>query len=326
MGSPRRRRDADDGVGAGGRAGVSAVSPLDPSGLSSALGFTSLFNPTWDASCPCCSPSPRAPGRGCRGRLFSRGGRSWRIRLSYKNLCSKFCAREKQPPAVRGRTARGRRCGPCGRGTPRREDGGDVLVEGLACVFHGGEGSGGVGVGARGSCQGGGGPFDSALRTGFERGSGRAGVASAGCGGVAGGCFGNGFIAGLAQFSYKSKNLFAERKQPPLMLAEPPLTIDADYATNDHAGALDGMGTRAVLVAVSDCVFHGGRVTGESALGARGSCQGGGLRPPRPSGYRLSPVKTMGVWGNYERRGSRRAAPRFGDSRFRRYDDGGVRE
>ena len=90
MGSPRRRRDADDGVGVGGRAGVSAVSPLDPSGLSSALGFTSLFNPTWDASCPCCSPSPRAPGRGCRGRLFSRGGRSWRIRPSYKIFVPSF--------------------------------------------------------------------------------------------------------------------------------------------------------------------------------------------------------------------------------------------
>ena len=87
---------------------------------------------------------------------------------------------------------------------------------------------------------------------------------------AAGGCFGNGFIAGLAQFSYKSKNLFAERKQPPLMLAEPPLTIDADYATNDQTGAPDGMGTRAVLVAVSDCGFHGERVAGAWGL-ARGA-------------------------------------------------------
>ena len=61
------------------------------------------------------------------------------------------------------------------------------------------------------------------------------------------------------------------------MLAEPPLTIDADYATNDQAGAPDGVGTRAVLVAVSDCVFHGGRVAGVSAwaLGARVRVVGG---------------------------------------------------
>ena len=55
------------------------------------------------------------------------------------------------------------------------------------------------------------------------------------------------------------------------MLAEPPLTIDADYATNDQTGAPDGVGTRAVLVAVSDCGFHGERVAGVLAwaLGAR---------------------------------------------------------
>ena len=170
-----------------------------------------------------------------------------------------------------------------------------------------GEGSGGVGLGARGSCQGGGGrpPRAPALDSRHIWKAGRV---------AAGGCFGNGFIAGLAQFSYKSKNLFAERKQPPLMLAEPPLTIDADYATNDQAGAPDGVGTRAVLVAVSDCVFHGERVAGESAwaLGARvrvvgafdrlrangfgergcGGVAGVGETPPRRApGYRLSPVR-----------------------------------
>ena len=63
------------------------------------------------------------------------------------------------------------------------------------------------------------------------------------------------------------------------MLAEPPLTIDADYATNDQAGAPGGVGTRAVLVAVSDCVFHGERVAGVLAwaLGARVRV-GGSLR------------------------------------------------
>ena len=41
-----------------------------------------------------------------------------------------------------------------------------------------------------------------------------------------------------------------------MLLAEPPLTIDADHATKDQVGAPDGMGTHAVLVAVGDC-FHG---------------------------------------------------------------------
>ena len=66
------------------------------------------------------------------------------------------------------------------------------------------------------------------------------------------------------------------------MLAEPPLTIDADYATNDQAGAPGGMGTRAVLVAVSDCGFHGEGVTGELAwaLGARVRVGGGVEKVP----------------------------------------------
>ena len=203
-----------------------------------------------------------------------------------------------------------------------------MLVEGLACVFHG-ERVAEVLAWARGARVRVGVPPSCALRTGFDRLRANGG-GERGCGGVAGGCFGNGFIAGLAQFSYKSKNLLAERKQPPLMLAEPPLTIDADYATNDQTGAPDGVGTRAVLVAVSDCVFHGGRVTGELAwaLGARvrvvgeppscalrtgfdrlrangfgergcggiagvGGCEGvgGGDAPPGAPGYRLSPVR-----------------------------------
>ena len=147
-----------------------------------------------------------------------------------------------------------------------------MLVEGLACVFHG-ERVAGVLAWARGARVRvvGTPPRAPALDSRHIWKAGRV---------AAGGCFGNGFIAGLAQFSYKSKNLFADRKQPPLMLAEPPLTIDADYATNDQAGALDGMGTRAVLVAVSDCVFHGERVAGALAwaLGARVRVVGGTLR------------------------------------------------
>ena len=138
-----------------------------------------------------------------------------------------------------------------------------MLVEGLACVFHG-ERVAEVLAWARGARVRvvGVPPRTPALDSRHSRKAGRV---------AAGGCFGNGFIAGLAQFSYKSKNLFTDRKQPPLMLAEPPLTIDADYATNDQAGALDGMGTRAVLVAVSDCGFHGERVAvvWGLALGAR---------------------------------------------------------
>ena len=194
-----------------------------------------------------------------------------------------------------------------------------MLVEGLACVFHG-ERVAGVLAWARGARVRvvGTPPRAPALDSRHIWKAGRV---------AAGGCFGNGFIAGLAQFSYKSKNLFAERKQPPLMLAEPPLTIDADYATNDQAGAPDGMGTRAVLVAVSDCVFHGERVAGVLAwaLGARvrvggppscalrtgfdrlranggGECACGGVAgvgetpPRRAPGYRLSPVRRAWGW------------------------------
>ena len=255
--------------------GCPTVFPHGPTGLSSALGFTSLFNPTWDASCPCCSPSQRAPGRGCCGRLFSRGGRSWRIRPSYKIFVPSFAP-------VRNNLR-------LSEAEPRVDVDADhagaarhgaavvmaVLVEGLASRVSWGRVAG-VLAWARGARVRVGGPPSCALRTGFDRLRAN-GFTERACGGVAGGCFGNGFIAGLAQFSYKSKNLFAERKQPPLMLAEPPLTIDADYATNDQTGAPDGMGTRAVLVAVSDCVFHGERVAGVLAwaLGARVRVGGG---------------------------------------------------
>ena len=52
-------------------------------------------------------------------------------------------------------------------------------------------------------------------------------------------------------------SFFAERKQPPLLLDAQPLTIDADHAENVQPGALDGMGTRNVVVAEGDCGFHG---------------------------------------------------------------------
>ena len=83
------------------------------------------------------------------------------------------------------------------------------------------------------------------------------GVATVAGGRVVQGCFGIGIIAGLAHFSYKSKNFCAEGKQPPLLLAEPPLTIDADHADKEQVGAPDGMGTRNVVVSVGDCGFHG---------------------------------------------------------------------
>ncbi len=83
------------------------------------------------------------------------------------------------------------------------------------------------------------------------------GVATVAGGRVVQGCFGIGIIAGLAHFSYKSKKFFAESKQPPLLLAEPPLTIDADHATKDQVGAPDGMRARDVPVPVGDFDFHG---------------------------------------------------------------------
>ncbi len=82
------------------------------------------------------------------------------------------------------------------------------------------------------------------------------GVATVAGGRVVLGCFGIGIVAGLANFSYNSKKFFAEGNQPPLLLAEPPLTIDADHATKDQVGAPDGMRARDVLVPVGNC-FHG---------------------------------------------------------------------
>ena len=90
-----------------------------------------------------------------------------------------------------------------------------------------------------------------------------------------GGCFCNRFIAGLAQISYKSKNFFADRKQPLLILAEAPLSIDADHAANDQAGAPEGTGTRDVPVAVGDFSFHGETVASIGSM-----VQGGGVSVP----------------------------------------------
>ena len=42
-----------------------------------------------------------------------------------------------------------------------------------------------------------------------------------------------------------------------MLLDGAPLTIDADHATNDKAGAPDCVGSRDVLVAVGDCDCHG---------------------------------------------------------------------
>ena len=95
------------------------------------------------------------------------------------------------------------------------------------------------------------------------------GVATVAGGRVVLGCFGIGIVAGLANFSYNSKKFFAEGNQPPLLLAEPPLTIDADHADNDQAGAPDGMRARDVLVSVGDC-FHGETVAEAPAWGQYG--------------------------------------------------------
>ena len=74
-------------------------------------------------------------GAGVAGGLFRRGCRSWCICFSYEIFVPNFAPVRNNPSAVRGRTGRGRRCGRCGRGTPRR---GGVLVEGLVCGLHGG--------------------------------------------------------------------------------------------------------------------------------------------------------------------------------------------
>ena len=71
---------------------------------------------------------------------------------------------------------------------------------------------------------------------------------------VVGGCFGIRSVAGLARFSYKSKNsLFGG----PLLLDEPHSAIDMDRAAKDQAVGPDGVGCRDVVVAVGVCDFHG---------------------------------------------------------------------
>ena len=97
------------------------------------------------------------------------------------------------------------------------------------------------------------------------------------------GCFGNGIVADLAHFSYKSNNFCAERRQPPLLLDEPPLTIAVDHATNDWAGAADGMESRAVSVAVRDCDYHGETVAEGESRGQWGRVSVGPGAPAYPS-------------------------------------------
>ena len=134
------------------------------------------------------------------------------------------------------------------------------------CAVPWGEGSAGVGVGARGSCQGGGrrgeatgdgdaprrAPLDSCLRRNDARG---------------GGCFGIRFVAGLVQISYKSKNFFAECKQPP--------GVRRRSACGRRCGPC---GRGALRRESGGCVlFHGGRVARGLglALGVRVRVAGG---------------------------------------------------
>ena len=125
------------------------------------------------------------------------------------------------------------------------------------------------------------------------------------------GCFGNGIVAGLAHFSYKSNNFCAERQQPPLLLDEPPLTIAVDHATNDWAGAPDGMGTRAVPVAVRDCDYHGETV-------AEGESRGQWGRVSVPPGKSPAlPSRASGRW--------RHIAPALDSCRCRNHGDGAGR-
>ena len=145
-------------------------------------------------------------------------------------LCSRICARAKQPPAFGGWTADGRRCGPRERGAPWR----------LNCCLR--------------------------------RKAGRAAV---------GGCFGNGFVAGLACCSYKSNNFFTERTQPPLLHDEPPLTVDAGpchersgWRPRRHGDSCcSGCGERLRL--------PWGDGSGSAGVGAIGPCQGAVRREPR---------------------------------------------
>ena len=52
-----------------------------------------------------------------------------------------------------------------------------------------------------------------------------------------GGCFGIGFIAGLAHFSYNSKNFVAEGKQPPVVMGRVRTILETDCAGEEQLGA-----------------------------------------------------------------------------------------
>ena len=161
-----------------------------------------------------------------------------------------------------------------------------------------------------------------------------------------GGCFGIRLVAGLAQISYKSKNFFAEGRQPLRCQGPNPY------------GPRDGLCGRGAPRRESggDVLFHGGRVAGASTLargarvrvGARsrgrairesplrpgwggvGGVRGGPLRVPL--GQALRQAQGERIWEVRVRRGvgdamgdgdAPRCAPALG-SRFHGNDDGGV--
>ena len=69
-----------------------------------------------------------------------------------------------------------------------------------------------------------------------------------------------------------------------MLLDAPALSLDADCAGDGRAGGLDGVGTRAVLVAVRDCDFHGETVAEGLVWGQWGRVRvsGNGKRRRRP--------------------------------------------
>ena len=146
-------------------------------------------------------------GAGVLREVVSRGGRSWRIRPSYKIFVPSFAPVRNNLRLSEAEPRVGVDADHAIAARHGASSGGGVLVEGLACVLPGGRvaevlaWARGARVRVVGTP-----PRAPALDSRHSRKAGRV---------AAGGCFGNGFIAGLAQFSYKSKNLFTDRKTTP---------------------------------------------------------------------------------------------------------------
>ena len=246
------------------------------------------------------------------GRLFRRGGRSWRLRSRYKMLVPTFAPVRNNLLAVGGRTAHG--C--VGTGHAGRERrGAVVLVDVLACVLHGGRvaEASGLALGARVRV-GGRAPFDRLRANGF--------VGRACKGGVVVGCpapldtgfrrYDDGGVYGVSE-----RLLVAEWEVPAAAgraVREPPLRCV--WGVGDATGVGGGGGPPLWIPAFAGTTMVGCSGSASAVGGGMGSsrCCGTGGSRTDPT-VRLGSRRCDGGWWWW---------PAPLDTGFRRYDDGGC--